>query len=138
VVVWSLDRIGRTMFQVLGDVLELERGGCHVVSVRESWVEQASGTARNPMLAFMAWVAEHEHERLSERTKAGMARARASGKPIGRPPVLTPSAIERAALLRQRGESWGHIVRILEAEKFGHDLTRGAVERAVSTRAVGP
>jgi len=83
-VVWALDRFGRSMVGNLTDVLELDRIGTKVVSVRESWLD-TSGPVRNLLVAIFSWVAEQERSRLVERTKAGMAAARRRGSRIGRP-----------------------------------------------------
>lgn len=99
--VWSVDRFGRSMFGNLRDVVELERLGVRVVSARESWLD-VDGPTRHLMLAIISWVAEQERARLIERTKAGMARARAQGKHIGRPSRL--SELERARIRKMRKE----------------------------------
>jgi len=85
--IWAIDRFGRSMVQNLNDLVELDRVGVSVISTRESWMD-TSGPMRNILVAFSSWVAENERNRLIERTKAGMARARKfgtkSGRPIGR------------------------------------------------------
>jgi putative DNA-invertase from lambdoid prophage Rac len=86
-VIWAIDRFGRNMIGNLNDLLELDRLGVQVVSVRESWLDTA-GPTRGLLVAVFSWAAEQERARLIERTKAGMARARRvgtkSGRPIGR------------------------------------------------------
>jgi putative DNA-invertase from lambdoid prophage Rac len=98
VVVWSLDRLDRNMLACLGRVVELDRLGVPVVSVREPWLD-TSGPTRSLLVAIFAWVAEQERTRLVERTRAGLDRARREGKHIGRPPaspVLLHAAADRA------------------------------------------
>jgi DNA invertase Pin-like site-specific DNA recombinase len=56
-VVWALDRFGRSMVGNLNDVLELDRIGVTVVSVRESWLDTGS-PVRNLLIAIFSWVAE--------------------------------------------------------------------------------
>jgi putative DNA-invertase from lambdoid prophage Rac len=89
-IVWSLDRFGRSMTGNLADLTELDRFGVAVVSVREAWLD-TGGPTRGLLTAIFSWVAEQERTRLIERTRAGMDRARrhgtASGKRIGRPKV---------------------------------------------------
>ena len=60
---------------------------------------------------LLATLAKMEKIRLSERTKAGLARARAQGKVIGRPPRRY--AVDPAQVVRQRGEgaSWGELAK---------------------------
>ncbi|MGO8996496.1 MAG: recombinase family protein [Polyangiaceae bacterium] len=101
-VVWSLDRFGRSMVGNLQDVLELDRIGVTVVSVRETWLDTGS-PVRSLLVAIFSWVAEQERTRLVERTKAGIDRARRAGKRIGRPPRRVD--VERARELRAAGRT---------------------------------
>jgi len=84
-VVWALDRFGRSMTGNLQAVLALDAAGVQLVSVRESWLD-TSGPVRPLLVAILSWVAEQERSRLIERTNAGLARARAEGVHLGRPP----------------------------------------------------
>ncbi len=94
VLVWALDRLGRRMGETVAVALELERIGVNLLSAREPWLDTA-GPVRSILVSFMAWVAEQERARLVERTNAGLARARAQGKRLGRPSVsLNPHAIQ--------------------------------------------
>lgn len=83
-VVWALDRFGRSMAGNLNAVLELDRIGVQVVSVREPWLD-TGGPVRSLLVAIFSWVAEQERARLGERTRAGLERALARGKTLGRP-----------------------------------------------------
>jgi len=85
VMVWALDRlsrggIGKTFF-----ILDtLKKYNVRVISQQESWTDVSSEL--QPLLfSIFAWIAEQESKRISERTKSGMARAKAQGKHIGRP-----------------------------------------------------
>ncbi len=84
--IWALDRLSR---QGIGPLLQLinsiEIYGCHVVSVNESWTHPDAGPMREMFIAMSAWAAKFESDRRSERTKAGLARAIANGKKLGRP-----------------------------------------------------
>ena len=102
VVVWALDRFGRSMVGNLQDVLELDRVGVTVVSVRESWLDTGA-PVRTLLIAIFSWVAEQERARLIERTKAGLARARKRGAKIGRP--RRAFDVNRARELRAAGMS---------------------------------
>lgn len=92
IAVWALDRLGRSMHETVVRVLELDRAGVQVVSVREPWMDSGS-PARDLLLAIMAWVAEQERRRLIERTRAGIAAARRRGRRIGRPPATERHAV---------------------------------------------
>ena len=83
-------------------VLELDRIGVQVVSVREPWLD-TGGPVRSLLIAIFSWVAEQERLRLIERTKAGLDRARRQGKRLGRPNVQVD--LERARALRAEGKS---------------------------------
>jgi putative DNA-invertase from lambdoid prophage Rac len=85
VLVWALDRLSREgSAAVLGIVSRLGRYGVKVLSYQESWTE-APGELGELLFAIAGWVARMESQRRSERTKAGLARARAHGKILGRP-----------------------------------------------------
>lgn len=99
-VVWALDRLGRSMVGNMQAVLELDRCGVEVVSAREPWLD-TGGAVRPLLIGIFGWVAEQERTRLSERTKAGMDRARRDGVHIGRPAVRVD--LRRARALRAEG-----------------------------------
>jgi DNA invertase Pin-like site-specific DNA recombinase len=123
VVVWALDRLGRTKSETVANVLELERIGVSILSAREPWLDQ-SGPARTLLIDIFAWVAEQERTRLIERTNAGLARARAQGKRLGRPSVsVNPHALE---LELAKGGSPAHVARRLGVSRstFYRELAR--------------
>ncbi len=107
-IVWALDRFGRSMTGNLGDLLELDRVGVQVVSVRESWLD-TGGPVRPLLIAIFSWVAEQERARLVERTKAGLEAARRRGARIGRPPRRFD--LDRARELRAQGQSLRAVAR---------------------------
>lgn len=83
---WALDRLSRQgPLATLEVVDRLGRAGAQVVSLQEPWLE-VSGELRDLLLAIAGWVARMESNRRSERTKAGLQRAVAEGKRLGRPP----------------------------------------------------
>lgn len=102
IIVWSLDRLGRSMVGNLRTVIEFDRIGVQVISVKEPWMD-TSGPVRDLLLAIFSWVAEQERRRISERTKAGLEKARKKGR-LGRPRVHVdlPRALE---LTRNQGLS---------------------------------
>ncbi len=115
-IVWRLDRFGRSMQGNINDVLELESVGVSVVSVKEPWLA-VDGSARNLLLAIFSWLAEEERRVLIERIRAGIARSRAEGKPCGRrPPVSREKVL--AAVGSVRG---GVPIRVAAREQgIGH------------------
>lgn len=99
VIVWSLDRLGRSMVGNIRTVVEFDRLGVEVISVQEPWMDTtAAPGVRDLLLAIFSWVAEQERLRISERTKAGLERARKKGR-LGRPRVRVD--IERALELTE-------------------------------------
>jgi putative DNA-invertase from lambdoid prophage Rac len=83
--VWALDRLSREgPLAILTLVNRLKNCGVKVISYQESWTE-APGELADLLYALTGWVARMESQRRSERTKAGLARAIAEGKRIGRP-----------------------------------------------------
>ena len=86
VMVWSLDRLSREgSLAILKLIDRLRQYNVRVLSHQESWTE-APGELAELLYALTGWVARMESERRSERTKAGLARRKAGGKPLGRPP----------------------------------------------------
>lgn len=101
---WSLDRLGRSMAGNLSTVLELDALGVEVLSVREPWLEMR-GPVRDLLVAIFSWVAQQEREQLIARTNAGLARARAKGVRLGRPSRASYATLERARVLLASGTS---------------------------------
>jgi DNA invertase Pin-like site-specific DNA recombinase len=85
VLVWALDRLSREgPLAILTLVNKLGRCGVKVLSYQEPWTE-APGEIADLLYSLTGWVARMESQRRSERTKAGLARAKAQGKRLGRP-----------------------------------------------------
>ena len=103
VAVWALDRLHRSMVGAIQTVLELDRLGVQVLSVREGWLD-TSGPVRPLLVAIFGWVAEQERARLIERTRAGLERARREGKRLGRP-CASPLAVASALAQVEKGAS---------------------------------
>ncbi|MBI4286635.1 MAG: recombinase family protein [Chloroflexi bacterium] len=84
-VVWSLDRLSRQgIASILNLITMLRLSSVRVVSLKESWME-TDGPMQELLLAVFGWAAQYESRIKSERTLAGLARARAEGKKLGRP-----------------------------------------------------
>lgn len=102
-VVWRLDRLGRSMKHLLELADELERSEVGLRSLNE----QLDTTTANGRLIFhvMAALAEFERGLLSERTQAGLHAARRKGRVGGRPKALTDAARRTAIDLRDQGKT---------------------------------
>src|SRR5439155_12462754 len=83
VLVWRLDRWGRSVTDLLATRRELEHMGVGFVSLTEAL--DLSTPAGRAMAGLLAMFAEFEREILRERTRAGLAHARQNGKKLGRP-----------------------------------------------------
>lgn len=85
-VVWKLDRLGRSLSGLLAMIEELDKRGVNLVSLTES-IDTTSAMGRF-FFHIMAAMAEWERAIISERTKAGLAQRVAEGKPMGRPKMI--------------------------------------------------
>jgi DNA invertase Pin-like site-specific DNA recombinase len=83
VLVWRLDRWGRSVTDLLATLQELEHLGVGFVSLNEAL--DLTTPAGRAMAALLAVFAAFEREVLQERVRAGMAHARQNGKRLGRP-----------------------------------------------------
>ena len=92
VLVWRLDRWGRSVTDLLATLQELDHLGVGFVSLTEALdLTTAAGRA---MAAMLAVFASFEREILQERTRAGLAHARQNGKRLGRPATAAIHAAE--------------------------------------------
>jgi len=111
-VVTKLDRLGRDAIDVSTTVARLEEMGIRVHCLALGGVDLTSSAGKLTMGVINA-VAQFERDLLIERTQSGLARAKAHGKPLGRPATLTS---DQQALVRKRiarGESVSAIARDL-------------------------
>jgi putative DNA-invertase from lambdoid prophage Rac len=111
VLVWRLDRWGRSVTDLLATLQELEHLGVGFVSLTEAL--DLTTPAGRAMAAMLAVFAAFEREVLQERTRAGMAHARQNGKRLGRPATAAAHAAEIRKLHRA-GISKSEITRRLQ------------------------
>lgn len=84
IIVWALDRITRLGAEdALRLIRQFRERGCTLLSVQEQWLN-GSPEIVDVLVAFAGWQAQQESNRRSERIRAGIARRRAEGKPVGR------------------------------------------------------
>jgi DNA invertase Pin-like site-specific DNA recombinase len=88
VVCWRLDRLGRNLKHLITMLDELRALGIAFVSLAEGI--DATTPAGKLQLHILAAIAEFERGRIQERVMAGLARARANGKRLGRPKAAIP------------------------------------------------
>src|SRR5690242_16357517 len=84
VLIWAIDRLSRKGIEdTLAIMRQLYEHGCDIWSHQEPWLVTSEPRMRELLVSFMAWMAEQESARRSERIKAGIARRRRDGKPVG-------------------------------------------------------
>jgi DNA invertase Pin-like site-specific DNA recombinase len=110
VLVWRLDRWGRSVTDLLATLQELEHLGVGFVSLTEA-LDLATPAGR-AMAAMLAVFAAFEREVLQKRTRAGLAHARQNGKRLGRPATAAAHASDIRQLY-QNGISKAEIARRL-------------------------
>src|SRR5215217_392459 len=93
-VVWKLDRLGRSLRRLVDVVTGLAERGVGFRSLQES-IETTTPGGKLVFHVFAA-LAEFERDLIRERTTAGLVAARARGRNGGRPPVLDPGQVELA------------------------------------------
>lgn len=114
VLVWKLDRWGRSAMDVLTNIRALETYGCEFHAVTQGLsIAPDGGPMSRLILTVLAGVAEFERELIRERTRLGQEKARARGRRIGRPPSLDAVAAQGAREMRQAGYSWSQIASSL-------------------------
>lgn len=122
IIVWRLDRWGRSVSDLIGTIRELTDTGVGFVSLTEAFdLTTPAGKALSGMLAVFA---EFERDILRERVKAGIAHSRSQGNAHGRPATASLKTAEIKAL-KKKGFNNSEISRQLE-------IGRASVIRALS------
>jgi DNA invertase Pin-like site-specific DNA recombinase len=105
VLFWALDRFSREgMAQTIGHLQRLNSYGVSFHSYTEPHLATDNELVRNILLALLSSLAKVEAQKISDRTKAGMARAKAKGIRIGRP-KLSIEIRRKIAELAAKGET---------------------------------
>ena len=109
VLVWKIDRFGRSLKHLVNSLEDLSSKGVAFVSFRDNLdLSTASGRL---MFQIIGAMAEFERSLIQERVKAGMRNARAKGKRLGRPQADLD--LHRLGALRRDGWGWNRIAREL-------------------------
>lgn len=123
--VWRLDRLGRSVGNLIHLVEMFKDRGIELVSVKEA-IDTTTPTGKLMFYIFAA-IAEFERDLIRERTLAGLAVAWASGKQKGRPRALTPEQEDLAYALINQGQSIASIARTMK-------VGRSTIYRAIAAR----
>ena len=112
IVVWRLDRLGRS----LSHLLEVVSGFRDRNIEFQSLTEQLDTTSAGGRLIFhvMGALAEFERSLIGERTKAGMASAKKRGVHVGRPRAMSPERTEHAKQLIEEGRTQRQVARLMK------------------------
>jgi DNA invertase Pin-like site-specific DNA recombinase len=117
-VVWKLDRLGRSVKDVLtiADDLHARGIGVKILTGKLSGSYSPTGEGKF-FFTMMAAFAELERDIIHERTMAGLAAARAQGRRGGRPTVMDEDKLAAARARRERGESATQIAKALSVSR---------------------
>jgi DNA invertase Pin-like site-specific DNA recombinase len=118
IVVWKLDRLARSLKQLLTIGEECRSLGVDLVSLRQNI--DTTLPAGRLTFQILGAVAEFERELLRERVRAGMAQARRTGKHVGRPALrkFHVTDIERMRQLRSQGTSVRKLAKDFETTQW--------------------
>jgi DNA invertase Pin-like site-specific DNA recombinase len=114
-IVWKLDRLGRSLHDLIGLLDELKTRGVAFTSLTES-IDTGTPTGR-AMWQMVGILAELERSLIQERTKAGRAAAQARGVKMGRKPLLTAQQVAYARKLVGQGESPRDVAQSLKVSR---------------------
>lgn len=129
-VVWRLDRLGRSLAHLIETVELIGKAGAGFVSLNESI--DTNSTGGRLVFHIMGALAEFERSLISDRTKAGLVAARRRGKTLGRPRKLSTHQVAHALEMVESGrETWKGM-----AAMFGVDAD--TLRRAVAQRENRP
>jgi DNA invertase Pin-like site-specific DNA recombinase len=120
VLVWKIDRFGRSLKHLVNALAELAALGVAFISLRDN-IDLSTPSGRL-MFQIIGAMAEFERALIQERVRAGLRNARAKGRRLGRPRVIVD--VSKIASLRAQGRSWAEI-----KEEIG--VSKGTAQRAV-------
>src|SRR5689334_24819668 len=104
-VCWRLDRLGRSLKHLITLLEELQALGIAFVSLGEGI--DATTPAGKLQMHIVGAIAEFERARIAERVKAGLQRAKAQGKRLGRPRKASPAIVVPGGSVREAARVWG-------------------------------
>jgi DNA invertase Pin-like site-specific DNA recombinase len=127
VLVWKIDRFGRSLKHLVNALADLDAYGVAFVSLKDNL--DLSTPSGRLMFQIIGAMAEFERALIQERVRAGLKSARARGKRLGRPRIAVDAA--QITQLRASGVSWREI-----GERLG--IGTGTAVRAFQNRSKNP
>jgi DNA invertase Pin-like site-specific DNA recombinase len=121
VLVWKIDRFGRSLKHLVNSLAELGALGVAFVSFRDNL--DLSTPSGRLMFQIIGAMAEFERALMQERVRAGIRNAQAKGRRLGRPRVVVD--VSRIASLRAQGRSWSQV-------RVELGVSKGTAQRAVA------
>ena len=103
VIVYALDRIARSLWELSTVVKEFDQKGWQIISIREDWLNILDPKIRSLIIAILGWAGEMERELIRERTKEALARLRAEGVKLGRRPKWNKEVRKKILDLVKKG-----------------------------------
>lgn len=116
-VVSKIDRLGRDAIDITSTIRDLEKRKIKVHCLCLGNVDLTSAAGKMQMF-MMTIYAEFERDRLRERTNAGLARAKAQGKRLGRPPALTDAQKQKVIEKLKSGDSVASLARAYNTSRM--------------------
>lgn len=115
IVIWRLDRLGRSVLHLATLAAELEGRGVGLRSLSDG---VDTGTAAGRLLyGLLSSIAEFERELIRERVRAGMKAAKRRGVLVGRRRSLSLPQVEHARALRAEGRSYSEVAALLRVDR---------------------
>jgi DNA invertase Pin-like site-specific DNA recombinase len=114
-IVWKLDRLGRSLRDLIDHLDDLRARGVRLQSITEA-IDTETPTGR-AMWQFVGVLAELERSMITERTRAGVKEAQKRGVTFGRKPKLTPAQIKHAQQQIDKGERAQDVAALLNVHK---------------------
>ena len=116
IVVTKIDRLGRDLHQMLDLVAAIDACKADIVSLAEAEIDTTSAAGKL-VFAVFAVAAQFERDRIRERTKEGLARAKAKYTRLGRPKTLTDKDVRNLRSMREQSWFYSELAAIFSVSR---------------------
>lgn len=127
IVVWKLDRLGRSLSHIVRTIEDLTAKNIHVRSITDG--ADSSTSVGRMMIGLLATMASYERDLIAERSAAARQARADRGKPVGRPAVLSDDQARQVRALHDAGETVPSLVSSFK-------VSRATVYRALRNAPV--